>query len=174
MQVFADKHGAKITVSGRSEPWKVTALTAWLAAWLFCGVVVIYELMHTEQREMKLFLVVFLVFWAYFMWKISRVWRYRKGGYEALDIGPDKVTLTRKTGGAPKSTVFSVDEIGAPEKVPISEKSFTYIYENQWWVLGGERIGIKTDRRYIRFGMQLDARETAEVLGFLKTRLSKA
>ncbi len=174
VRISNEKSGAKIVISGVSERWKVTALTAWIAAWLFCGAVVIYELLNTDDREMKLFLVVFLVFWAYFMWKISRVWHYRKGGYEAIDIGPEQVTVIRKTGGPAKTATYKLTEIGEPEKVPVSEKSFTYIYEDQWWVLGGERIGFKTNRRYVRFGMQLDANETAEILRFMKAQFRKA
>lgn len=164
---------AEIHISGEIDRWKVSALSAWLLAWLFCGGIVIREFLVNDEREFRLVLFVFLVFWAYYFWRIGKVWLYRKSGYEKVRITPGEITLSRKTAGKVKPSRYFIENIPELKRIDIPEKSFAYTFENQWWVLGGERIGFDYNGKFVRFAMQLDEKETREVIGFLKKVTAK-
>lgn len=164
---------AEILITGDIDRWKVSALSAWLLAWLFCGAVVIREFVLNDAREFRLVLFVFLVFWAYYFWRIGKVWLYRKSGYEKIRITPGEVTLSRKTAGKVRPARYFIENIPAIQRIDIPEKSFAYTFENQWWVLGGEKVGFDYDGKFVRFAMQLDEKETREVIGFLNKSMSK-
>ena len=66
-------------ITPKKEGWKMWAMIIWLIAWIFCGVIVIHSLFFNEDIiDSKLYFSTFLLFWAYFLYKIFRVLLWRK------------------------------------------------------------------------------------------------
>jgi hypothetical protein len=168
LHISTDSDGAAITINGKLEPWKTVVLVLWLAAWLCVGAAVIMEFVRITEREMKLLLVVFLVFWAYYLWKVGQVCIYRIQGYEEIRIAQGEVLVTRNILGSGKPKRYFIDNIAGLKHIVIPEKSWAASYENLWWVLGGERVGFNYQDKFVRFGMQLSEQETQELIRFLK------
>jgi hypothetical protein len=173
LHITETAQAAEIRIVGQLEPWKTLVLTLWLIAWLFCGVVVLSEFMAAVEREMKLMLFVFMVFWAYYLWKVGQVWMYRRRGYEHIRLADGEIQITRSIMGAGKTQRYFIENIETLKQIEIPQRSFAFTYENMWWVLGGEKVGFDYAGKFVRFAMQLDEKETQEVLRFLKKNMPR-
>lgn len=161
----------QVIILGKIERWKEAVLTAWLLAWIFCGGVVFNEYLHATVREQKMVFVVFLVFWAYYFWRIGKVWMFRRGGNELIRIDKNELTLKRSYFTFGRSKTFQLDQLSDLKRISIPKKSFAYSFENAWWVLGGERVGFTYHSKFIKFGMQLNEKEASEFYGLISKKI---
>ncbi|MBL7937189.1 MAG: hypothetical protein JNM51_15380, partial [Bacteroidia bacterium] len=59
---------------------KVNLMFLWLLAWSVSGVIVIANYFTLQQESAKLFIIIWLAFWAYFEFKIIRVFMWKRFG----------------------------------------------------------------------------------------------
>ncbi len=163
----------QFVILGKIEGWKEALLTAWLLAWILIGVTVIYAYYEAIDREMRMMLIIFLIFWAYYFWKVGKVWLFRRGGNELIRIEGDVLTLKRSFYTYGKAQFYYLDMITDFAPITLSKKSFAYTYENAWWVLGGEKLGLNYQGKFIKFGMQLSESDTMQVYKLMKQELAK-
>lgn len=146
----------RIIILGRIEKWKESLLLGWCLAWTFCGVVIGREYFLTTDRDMKLMITIFMVFWVYYLYRIGRVWLFRKGGNELIRIEDGELTLKKSFFTYGKTWSFPLENISEFQKIELSKRSPVYAFENGWWVLGNPRLCFKHRGRFVRFGMQID------------------
>ncbi|MFT6718046.1 MAG: hypothetical protein ACJAY8_000434 [Sphingobacteriales bacterium] len=154
--------------------WKVHLLQFWMVSWGFCGLVFMYFLSQDGEREFKLGLVIMLVFWALFMFKSIRVYRWRTVGYEKIALENGVLHMGRYFGkrGLPKSIELSnVTDCG---RTQLTETSFAGFFQNSFWVIGGEKLMIRALGKDHIFGCQLNEKEQDQVLKVLTKALEKA
>ncbi len=159
-------------ILGKIERWKESLLVAWCVAWVFCGGIVISEYLASTVRESRMMYVIFLIFWAYFLWRVGRVTLFRRGGNELIRIEGGELTLKRSIFTFGKSKSYYLENIEGLRIIELDKKSIAYTYENTWWVMGGERIGFDYQGRFVKFGMQLSPKETKQVFELLRRRLN--
>ncbi len=164
---------ASVKITGKVEGWKEGLLVAWVAAWIFCGAVVVYEIFNPYERSIKLVLFVFLIFWAYYLWKVGKTLLYRIYGYELMQIGSGELLLQRKWLGGGSPQRFRIEDLGPLERTKLSPRSWAYTYENLFWVIGGERLAFKHGDRYVAFGLQLDDKQVSALYSFLRKHMLK-
>ncbi len=170
----AEPDSLQITILGRIERWKEALLAAWLLAWIFCGLYVIRELTISTDRDLRMMLFVFLFFWGYYLWRVGKVWLYRRGGNELIRVDVNGLVLKRSFFTYGNAKTYEIHSIENFKPIELSTRSFAYTYENGWWVLGGEKLGFDFKGRYVKFAMQLSDAETAKVYKLIKERLLKA
>lgn len=166
--------GLQVIILGKIERWKEALLTAWLLAWIFCGGVVLNEYLVATDRERKMVFVIFLVFWAYYLWRVGRTWMFRRGGNELIKITDYELILKRSYFTFGNSKHYSIDQLSDFRKTKLSKTSFAYTFENAWWILGGERLGFTYGNKFVKFGMQLTDDETNKLFDLLSKQLKKA
>lgn len=150
------KDQLKIVILGRIESWKENLLLAWCLAWIFCGAVIGREYFFTDNRDMKLTISIFMVFWIYYLYRIGKVWLFRKGGNELIRIENGELTLKRSIYTYGKTLIFPLENISDFQKVELKKKSMVYAFESGWWVLGNPTLCFKHRGRFVRFAMQID------------------
>ncbi len=164
----------RIIVLGKIPRWKETLLTTWLVAWILAGVSMVYFWDDTENRDFKLAIVIFLIFWGYYLWRVGRTWLYRRGGNELIEVDSDSLNLKRSFFTFGKTRSYFLDNIKNFEIIEVSPKSWTHHYKKGWWVLGGQRLSFEYYGRRVTFAMQIDARETTEVFNLIRRRMRLA
>ncbi|MFZ5552214.1 MAG: hypothetical protein ACOZCO_03790 [Bacteroidota bacterium] len=161
-----------IVISPRLERGKETLLTTWVLAWTVIGIIFIVQLFLEYTREEKLYMIVFLTFWAYYEYRVGYVWMWRRKGVELIKIEDGKLTYKRSINKYGKAYSFFLDNIrnfGKMEK----EESFFKELERSFWVIGGERLGFEYQQKTVKFGVQLSDEETNKLENFLKSILKK-
>lgn len=169
-----ENHVLRIIVLGAIPRWKEALLTTWLVAWLLVGVAMGYVWTDTDDRDLKLAVVVFGVFWAYYLWRVGRTWLYRRGGNELIEVKGDTLNLKRSFFTFGKTHSYFIDNIRNFEIIEVSPRSWAHHYEKGWWVLGGQRLSFEYFGRRVVFGMQLNEREANEVFNLVRRAMRDA
>lgn len=156
-----------IKASTRNDIKKLNLFKGWVILWSLAGIIIISQLFFDlYTREQKLYMVIYLAFWAYFEYRTIRSYYFRKYGIETVYVNNDKFMLRRDIltkKGKPKyykaasKTPFTFQE----EKNGINNS-----YYNSFWVVSGGTISFG-DKQGARFGLQLpteDGKKLAKLL----------
>ncbi len=170
----SDNGRLQILILGKIDKWKESILLGWLLAWVFCGGVVISEYVKTTDRDLKMIFVIFLIFWAYYLWRVAVIFVYRRGGNELVRVQDGVLTLKRSFFTYGKSKTYNLNQITDFQKIELSKKSIAYTYENGWWVLGGEKLSFKYHGKYVKFAMQVKEPVRDKLYTLINQQISKA
>jgi|SRR5690554_32925 len=172
---YAQEDGRlQIIILGKIERWKESLILGWVLAWIFCGGVVINEHIKAEDRDLKMILFIFLIFWAYYLWRVVRVFLYRRGGNELIQIQDDVMWLKKSFFTYGKSKPYNLRQIVDLKPIELKKTSLAYNYENAWWVLGGEKIGFTYNGRFVKFAMQIDDKVRDRLIHLINREISKS
>ena len=150
---------------------KLFVLFLWLLAWTVCGIIVAANYFKLDSRDAKIFILVYLSFWAYYEFKIGRAFIWKKYGLEKLWIKKGKLQYQREISGRGKIKEFDLELVKDLGVIEVSHSSFADTINQSFWIKGGERLEFQFQSKVIRFGMQLDDEETLKVFKALKNFL---
>lgn len=152
---------------------KLWLLFLWLLAWTVCGVIVFANYFKVSSSDAKVFIIVYLSFWAYFEYKIARTYTWKKFGKEKLWIKKGKLLYQREISGRGKIKEFDLELVNNLELIEMSPTSFADTINQSFWIKGGERLEFHCQSKTVRFGMQLSDEEAKSVYKALKNFLDK-
>jgi len=151
---------------------KLRLLFLWLMAWSICGVIVVANYFQVQAQDQKVYLIIYLSFWAYFEFNIARTFIWKKFGREKLWIQDGILHYQREINKKGKIKEFNLDLISRFRIVELSLTKLTDTINQSFWMRGGERLEFDSQSNLIRLGMQLTDEEARlvlnEVNGFLK------
>lgn len=159
-----------VIITGKIDRAKETLLLTWLLAWSFCGIFIISQLFLDYIREEKLYFIVFISFWAFFEYKILKVYRWRKWGKEYLRLTSEKLTIKKSITDYAKADEYFIENIKNWQLIPKSKTNFFQLAEKSFWVMGDDCIQFDYQGKAICFGMQLSEKESMSVLKLLTGR----
>jgi len=163
VQHEADRH--VITILPLHDSGKSRMMLIWLILWLICGAVVLYEMFGNHSREEKLVLLVYLAFWCYFAYRISRVYRWRQSGREEISINDQIISIGKFTAGRGFVNDYPLNLISKPEITGINPTSFAAVFAQSYWMEGNEGLFFLTNtKQRIGFGLQLSDSEQQVLL----------
>jgi hypothetical protein len=143
---------------------KLTVMFLWLMAWTVCGVIVMVNYFKLTDQNSKLFVVIYLSFWAYYEYKIARIFIWRKFGKEKIWIKDGVFHYQKEIKGRGKINTYDLLLINDLKMIESSIANFSDFINQSFWVKGGERLEISCQSELIRFGLQLTDKEAALVL----------
>lgn len=152
---------------------KTLLLALWLFAWTTGGVIIMFNYFTLTQESAKLFLIIWLGFWAYFEYKIFRVFMWKQFGKEKLWIKNGTLFYQHNINGRGKIKEFDLNLVTDLELIEVDERDFADVFAQSFWVKGGERIVFKCQDKFIKFGMQLSNEDSYKIILELKKQLNK-
>ena len=132
----------------------------WLIAFTIGGLAIISQLFTNTDSDLKIMLIVFAFFWAYFGFKVFSAYRWRKYGKEKLIFGENKLYYGRLVNNRGVMYPYNKDLLGKLKKVEISEKNFFAAMGNSYWTIGNEKLAFSYAGKQIPFALDLDKSET--------------
>lgn len=168
-----DAGNVDVKISGKIPKWQETLLFVWVVAWSLCGVFIVQYLFGDWPREQKLFLTVYLAFWAFFEYKAVQAYLWRKFGFESIQLSQGELFIKNDVMGRGKQTKYFTENIKEFGWINADSKSFGSVYFSSFWMVGGETIGFKHLGQKVAFGRQLDEREAAKLIGVLRKYFKK-
>lgn len=150
---------------------KLWLMFFWLLAWTVCGIIVFTNYFQITNKEARIFIIVYLSFWAYYEFKIGRAFLWKKFGREKLWIKKGKLQYQREVSGKGKIREFDLELVNGLELIEVSKSSFADTINQSFWVKGGERLQFNCQSKVVRFGMQLNDKEAYDVFKALKNFL---
>lgn len=153
-----------IVILPHKDQRKLLLLFFWLMAWTVCGIIVFVNYFQIPDKNAKLFIVVYLSFWAYYEYKVIRAFMWRKSGKEKLWITDGVVHYQQEVNKRGKIQKFDYSLIQDLMLIEQKELSFSEVINNSFWIKGGERIAFSCQHKTIRFGMQLTEKEAKAII----------
>lgn len=148
---------------------KVNLLFLWLMAWTVSGFIVLANYFKLTNDNAKLMIIVWLAFWAYFEFKITKVYMWKRFGKEKLWVKNGTLLYQQDINGKGKVKEFDLNLISDFSLIPLTTGSIADTFAQTFWVKGGERIEFTSQAKLIKFGMQLNDEDANKII----TALSK-
>lgn len=149
----------EVHIDQKIERWKESLLVAWLAAWLFVGLAVFFELQTTEVGSERTFYFIFLGFWAFFFFRIGKVFVWRRIGEEIIKISPGEMTIKNAFGKFGRTNHFKLNGLRSFGLAKYDQKSFLQFMDQSFWIIGGEKLGFEYHSKKYRLGKQLSDKD---------------
>lgn len=161
------------TVSAAIPDWQRQSLELWFGAWIALGAMLGYGVASFPGSE-RTFYVICLGFWAFFAFRAFRAVRWRRSGLEVIQLSSKGLELRNDHGDKPgRPFTCALDDI-QPVQVPEpNPKSFLESMEQQFWVVGGDRIHLSIQGKTHVFGKQLDPSDAQQLAKVFNQRLAK-
>jgi hypothetical protein len=152
---------------------KVNLMFLWLFAWSVSGVIVIANYFKLTNDSAKMMIIVWLAFWAYFEFKIIRVYMWKRFGKEKLWIKNGTLLYQQDINGKGKIKEYDLNLISELSLIALTNGSIADTFSQTFWVKGGERIEFTSQGKVVKFGMQLTDEEAAKTIAALNKFLKK-
>ena len=68
------KEQLSVIITQEVPRWKETLLLTWLMAWIFVGVLFIFELTQRTDQQERMFFTIVIAFWAFFLVRIGKAY----------------------------------------------------------------------------------------------------
>lgn len=157
-----------------SDKRKVNLMFIWLFLWSVSGVFIFANYFKLTQQSAKLFVIIWLGFWAYFEFKIIRVFMWKRFGKEKLWIKDGVLHYQREVSGRGKIREYDMNLITDFTYLELDKGNFADVFNQTFWVKGGERLEFQYQSKKVRFGMQLNDQEAKSILKELKAFVRSA
>lgn len=148
-----------IVILSTADKKKLMLLFLWLLAWSVCGVIVLANYFALTDQKAKLFVIIYLSFWAYFEFNIVKVFLWKRSGKEKIWIQTGKLYYQREISGRGKIKEYDAHLLSKPEIIELSKTSFTDSINQSFWVKGGERLKFESQGKEVRLAMQVSDEE---------------
>ena len=161
------------TISSEIPAWQRQSLGLWFGAWMALGAMLLYGVVAFPGAE-RTFYFICLGFWAFFAFRAWRAVRWRRNGMEVIQMGRDGLELRMdhgtKQGRPTKLPLADLAEALVPEPNP---RSLLESMEQQFWVVGGDRIHLSANGKTYVFGKQLELRDAQQLAKAFNQRLKR-
>jgi hypothetical protein len=160
-----------IVILPTTDKKKLGLMFLWILAWSVCGVIVLMNYFNLREQNQKLFIIIFLSFWAYYEYKIMRAFTWKKWGKEKIWIQNDILHYQREINGKGKVKEYNKDLINGLKIIDVDAANFSDQINQSFWIKGGERLEFNYQAKVVRFAMQIKDEETRTLFNEIKNFL---
>ncbi len=167
-----DTKKTTIIITPENVFWHKGLMSAWFSMWIVIGFTMMWALntFKLNQQE-KLIVIIFLVFWFYYAFKVGKSLFWILWGKELIKIEKDGLTIKRSIKGYGKSTTYFLENIQKIRVTQPKENSFQAVWENSPWVQQGERIEFDYISKTIRFAKKLNEKDSKLLFNLITKRI---
>ena len=162
---------ASIVILSTADKTKNGWLTIWFILWTISGMIVFSQYFVMKEENEKVMLLVWLFFWAYFEYKIFKVFMWRKFGVEKIKIRNGKLQYKRDRAGKGKIREYQLNLIKDLRLIELKENSFADNLNQSYWVIAGERLVFDYEGKEIKLGLQLEEKDAELLLKEIRKKI---
>ena len=161
------------TISSEIPAWQKQSLGLWFGAWMALGAMLTYGFASFPGSE-RTFYFICLGFWAFFAVRAWRAVRWRRNGLEVVQLSREGLELRMDHGtNQGRPTLLPLSTLGEAVVPEPNPRSFLESMEQQFWVVGGDRIHLAAKGKTYVFGKQLSPKDAQQLAKAFNQRLKK-
>ena len=153
-----------IVILPTTDRRKLGLMFLWLFAWSVCGVIVFANYFRLEDRDAKLFIIIYLAFWTYFEFNIVRAYIWKRFGREKLWLQHGQLFYQREINRKGRIRSFNLDLVSRLKLIPFRAENLADNFYQSFWVKGGERLEFSVQGKTYRLGMQINEKEAETII----------
>jgi hypothetical protein len=173
ISIFKKEDVLSIVILAATDKRKIGLLFLWLFAWTVCGVIVAVNYFAIQNKDSKLFILIYLSFWAYFEFKIARAFIWKRNGKEKIWIQRGTLHYQREVNKRGKTNEYLVELTSDFRIIGVSPANFVDSFNQSFWVKGGERLEFVSQGKSLRFAMQISDEEARTIFNEMKSFIYK-
>ena len=169
-----EKNKTTIVIYPEDISWMKAVIGAWVGMWYSIGAIVVwsyYTFELTQQENIIIF--IFLSFWAYFAYKVTRSFFWMLWGKELIKIDEVALYYKKSIKKYGTSTPYYVENISKMTLNQPKEKSIQAAWEKSPWIKGGERIEFDYLGKRTKFGRKLNEKDTVLLFKLVTKRIEE-
>ena len=163
-----------IVIAPENVFWQKGLMSAWFSMWMVIGITMFWAFNTLKLNEQeKLIVIIFLVFWVYYAFKVGKSLFWILWGKELIKIDKDGLSIKKSIRGYGKSTNYFLENIQKFRTQQPKENSFQAVWENSPWIQNGERIEFDYIGKTIRFGKKLNEKDAKLLFNLITKRVEE-
>jgi hypothetical protein len=168
-----DKNKTTIVIQPENIFWHRALMGAWFGMWIAIGAIMVWALTIPLNQQEKLIVVIFLIFWFYYAFKVGKSLAWLLWGKELIKINKEGLSYKKSIKGYGKSHLYFLENIQKIKIQQPKENSFQAIWENSPWIQNGERIEFEYISKTIRFGKKLNEKDSTLLFNLITKRIEQ-
>jgi hypothetical protein len=149
-----------MVISARVRGVNEALLAAWILAWGACGAYFIHEYVYGEYGDnaetLKIGLMIMIAFWAYFQFRTTKAFLWKRFGKELIKITPEHFIYKRAVMSYGKAQTLHTPNIKNFGLIKRKDNTFAEVMNSSFWIRGYETMGFDHMEKNVKFGIQLN------------------
>src|SRR2546430_8058303 len=133
ISVMKDDDFTSFVILPTDATWKLYLLFTWLFLWTVSGFVVLANYFTLTNTNIKLVVIMWMGFWAYFEFKIGKAFLFRKYGKEKIWIKGGKLHYWRDIAGRGKKQEFEKELVKDLQLIEKKKSDFFAFMNESFW-----------------------------------------
>lgn len=169
-----DKKRTTFVIYPERIVWLNRLVGTWMLLWYIIGITVITSLFLLKLNDQeKIILWVFLTFWVYYAYRVTRTFTWIIWGKEYIKIDETALVLKKSVRNVGKATPFYLENIKKISTDIPKAKSLQQVWEASPWIKGADRIEFEYLGKMIRFGNKLNEKDTKLLFNVITKRIEE-
>ena len=153
---------------------RMAMLSAWLVLWCCLeGVVLYFWTQEPLEGNAWLGYAIYSAFWAFFAFRIGKVWMWRLRGREIIVADSRGISVAMAFGRRGLPDFFAHGAFKGVARVEENPTQILRTFEQAFWSMGGETLQFNAGRRTMVFGKQLNDRDADALLKLLRRAIDR-
>jgi hypothetical protein len=175
-----DKLKTTIIIDAENIGWQKALMGAWVSMWFTIGIVMTWAFFSLklsknpkDEDQMKLIIVIFMVFWAYYAFRVGRQFLWLLWGKEYLKVNESALYIKRGIKGYGKAHSYFLENIQKMRVEQPKENSVQSFWESSPWIRGGERLEFDYQGKVVKFGRKLNEKDAKILFNLITKRIEE-
>ena len=169
-----DDNGLSIVISSLADRKKARAAGIILLMWLTGGAIMVYGYPSLQEQKTKLVVIIWAAFWLYFLYVLSRLWRWKKYGHEIIKINDGKLKYKKDVKGRGWVLDFETEKVKDFRVSTSEEPGWVKRIGGEFWNTDCDSMRFNYEDREVSLGFMLSEKETGRLLEILGTHVHLA
>jgi hypothetical protein len=159
----------RVTISQGTTASNMAMLSIWMVMWLCLEAAVLYFwLQGSSEGNAAVGYAIYSAFWAFFAFRIGKVWLWRVRGSEVILIDRRGISVAMVFGQRGLPDFFAHGAYKGLSRVEENPTQILRTFEQAFWSMGGETLKFSGGKRTMVFGKQLTDRDADGLLRLMR------
>lgn len=172
IDIKEEKNSITITIFPNYNQQKQNLLMVWMVLFSLCGAAIISQFFFDYPKSIKIFFIVYLVFWLFFEFKVIYAIRWRKFGKEIITIDNEGVFLTKNIAQRGITEKIELENISSVDILKHKDKPI-YDISSSYWNTNHYTLYFLVNEKQIPFGVDLSEKQAKKLLKIAKEHVKK-
>lgn len=170
--VVKGENELSIVISSAEDRAKAKNIGIILALWLVGGIVIGVNYFRIDDQNTKLFILVWLAFWAYFSYVIIKAFLWQWSGKELIKVKDGKLLYKRDVNGRGWVIDYTLEGISDLRKYGEKTPPWLKRFGGDYWTVDCDSLAFDYEEKEIAFGFKLSEKETDKLIKLISPFVS--